>query len=720
MLGVITMSACAPSIPTTTIIPPTTIQIPPISTSIPLPTQQRMTATPGTMTEDGNYLQGWAPGNLGLAISPDGKTAYVSFSLDDALLVVDLATLTITDSVDVSAAGIQINSASALMTLDGKKLYVSNPGAKNVMVVDTRNNKVTEVLPLTPDYSVALVESPDGTKVYIPSVNGGLYVVNTTDDSYQQIFIPGVLFGPIAPSRKDPNLLFTVGALTSNPGNTFQSTFFAFNIATQTVERSQTLPGEVIQFPTYPVRLALNTNETAAYFGWSQPGPADKWIGNLVTFDLDNFQVLTSAPADYGVSDFVVNEPSGRIYVVGLWAGGGSPNNVPILEWDMSTNKFVRNIPLSPSSDQRAIAFDPTNPDFLYETDGDHNILRKVQISTGNEVGRVTFNTASIRPYAIIRGGNTGYIVSQSTQDIFKLDMGSGQLIDKITVPVPFSGGGFYQDKLYVSSGSDILTVNPSDGSIIQRYPIGWNINPISFTFFGDRMAAIDFDDYMNAKQLVIFDARTLALLKTVPLPNEPHGDMVVASPDGSKLYIVRGPVFGGTTVITIINGATLEEITTLKIPPADQRFGATGFLEGEFDEENRILYLLGFESVYKIDMDTDKLIGTLDLVDIFDAWGRRGWTPTGLSGIALSPINDKLFIIAGDSHSIYTYDISSSSWSIKITNLRGYFNTDSVKSPDKHYLFTANLKSDSLTMVDLTTGNVVKVIDLHSYTPGP
>jgi len=662
----------------------------------------------------GDYPQGYAPGNLGLAITPDGKTAYVSFSLDDSLLVVDLTKFTISDSIDVSPAGIQLDSGPALLSLDGKKLYVSNYATKNVMVVDTSNKQVSIVLPLQPMFAVALAMSPDGSKVYVSCEDGGLYIVSTADDSYQRIYIPGVLFGPIAPSLNNPNLLYTVGELVK--GNAFQSSFFAINVANQTVERSKRLPSEVIQYPITARRLVLNSNETVAYFGWNHGG-GDKGIGNLVTFDLSNFKVLTSAPADYGVEDFAVNEPLGEIYVIGFWSGGSSPYNVPILEWNMSTNKFVRNIPLSPSSDQRAIAVDPTNSDFLYETDGDVNILRKIQISTGKEVSRLQFNKDTLQPRAIIRGGNTGYVYCWS-QDIFKLDLGSGQLMGRITVPAPFDNGwGFYQDKLYVSSGSDILAVNPSDGSIIQRYPIGWNINPINFTFFGDRMAGIDYyENGMIAKQLVIFDARTMALLKTIPLPNEPHGDKVVASPDGSKLYIESGPMGGGTTVITVFNAATLELSSAIEIPPIDQRRGATGFLEGEFDEENRILYLLGFESVYKIDMDTDQLIGTLDLIDIFDAWGRRGWTPTGLAGVSLSPSKDKLFIVGGDPHSLYTYDIAKSSWSTKITNLKGYFITDGVASLDQRYFYTVNLLSDNVTMVDLTSGDMIKVIDLQSY----
>lgn len=675
----------------------------------PSATSSNPNSTSSSLVNSSYYFQGWAPGPLGLAITPDGKTAYISFSLDDSLLVVDLETLTINDSIDVSAAGIQLDSGPALLSLDGKKLYVANFATKNVMILDTNTGQVTKVLPIPPMYAMALAASPDASKIYIPSPDGGLYIISTADDSYQRIYIPGILFGPIAPSLNNPNLLYTAGTLINQ--GVFQASFFTFNITNQTVERSMSLPSEVIQYPTAARRLVLNLNETIAYFGWYQPGPGDRGIGNLVTFDLNNFQVVASAPADNGVADFVVKEKQGKIYIIGLWSGGSSPNNVPILEWDMSSNKFVRNIPLSPSSDQRAIAVDPTNSDFLYETDGDHNILRKIQISTGKEVGRMRFNKGTLRPYAIIRGGNIGYVVG-SSQSIYKLDMASGQLTGRITVPVPFAGCGFYQDKLYVSSGSDILAVNPSDGSVIQRYPIGWNIRPIIFTFFGDRMAAIDYENWMVAKQLVIFDARTMALLKSIPLPNETHGDKVVASPDGSKLYIVRGTLWSGTTVITILNATTLEVINTIEIPPADQRRGATGFLEGEFDEANRILYLLGFSSIYKIDMDTDKLIGTLDLIDIFDAWGRRGWTPTGLAGVSLSPSKDKLFIATGDSHSLYTYDVTKSSWTTRITNLKGYFITDGVASLDRCYFYTANSRSDSVTMVDLNSGNVIKVIN--------
>jgi len=675
----------------------------------------------GPISGSGDSLQGWAPGPLGLAITPDGKTAYVSFSLDDSLLVVNLATLTISDSIDVSAAGIQLDSGSTLLSPDGRKLYVSNYAAQNVMVVDTINKQVVKVLPVSPASLKAMSLSPDGSKIYVPSSDqGGLCVISTADDSYQRIAVAGVLFGPIAPSRNNPNLLYTVGTLINQ--SVFQTSFFAFDVVTQKVVRSMSFPNDVIQYPAPARRIVLNSSETAAYFGWFQQGPDNKGIGNMVAFDLNNFQVAASAPADYGVADFTVNEAAGRIYVIGLWSGGGAVGNVPILEWDMAANKFVRNIPLSSSSDQRAVVVDPSNSDFLFETDGDYNVLRKVRISTGNEVGSMRFNKDSFKPYAIIRGGNIGYVVSYSSQAMYKLDLGSGQLVGRVALPVAAAKGwGFYQDKFYISSGSDILALNPSSGSISQRYPIGRNINPIIFTFFGDRMAAINFDPgTMQASQLFIFDARTMVLLKSIPLPLGLYSDKVVASPDGSKLYIARGHMWGDATVVTIFNATTLEEIRTIEIPPAAQRHGHTGFMEGEFDEANRILYLLGFASVYKIDMDTDQLIDTFDLIDVFTAMGRSGWFPSGLAGVALSPSKDKLFVVSGDAHSLYAFDVTKSSWTTRIVNLKGFFVTDGVLSPDRRFFYTANSRTDNVSMIDLNTGELIKVIDLKSALYAP
>lgn len=658
---------------------------------------------------------GWCPGPRGLAITPDGKTAYISFSYSDSLLVVDLSTFTTIKSIDLSSAGSMLSSSSAILSRDGKKLYVANPEARNVMIINTDSNSVEETLPIATKWEGdSIGASHNGTAVYIVSSDGKLYIVNSSDNSYQKISIPGIVFESVEPSVSHPNLLYCLGRL-SKQGGSPQQTFFTFNLSRNAIAREVSLTNEELPPDTVPTRFTINSDETIAYFGPYKHN--DKGVGNFNVFDLNSFEILTSTPIECGITDFAVNEETGKIYIIGFWSGGGAPGTLDMKEWDMSTNSVVREIPVSPASDQRAIAIDPTDSNYLYIIDCDHNYLMKVEISSGKEIIRLKFNKEDISPHALIRGDNVGYIVCHRSRDIYKLDLTSGQLMGTFSLPSgASSAGGYYQDKLYFSGGRYIYSIDPSDGSLIDTFDIGRDINPVTFTFFNDKMATISFEQGgMVGKELLIFDAKDMTLLKSIDLPSEPHGKSVIPSPDGSKLYISRGHMFG-KTVITIFDGSSLDVINTIEIPFEQHCTGATSFLEGDFDEANRILYLSGFISIYKIDMDTDELIGNLSLLDALEsrrAAGAGGWYPSGLAGVILSSTRDKLFVVSGDAHSVFIYDLLNSTWMTQTTDLEGYFPTDSDCSADRKYLYTVNQKSDSITMVDLTTGDVVRVIRL-------
>lgn len=683
------------------------------TTPAPAPTEPTPTPPPPTPTPTPieSPFQSWAPSSLGLAITPDGKTAYIPFELDDPLLVVDLSTFTTVESIDVSSAGSMLRSSFAVLSPHGERLYVANNGTRNVMIINTENNSVEEVLPIDPIWGDSISVSYDETVVYITSLDG-LYIVNSSDNSYHQIAIPGIFFESVEPSASNPNLLYCIGNFFRQ-GEPPQRGFFTFNLSSNTVERNATLPADALGIGA-PNRFTINSGETTAYFG-SMSIIADKGVGNFNVFDLNSFQLLVSTPIECGVSDFAINEGTGKIYIIGFWSGGGSPQKLYIREWDISTSSVVEKILVSPSSDQRAIAIDPTDSNYLYMTEGDFNLLLKVEISTGKEIQRVKFNKEDIAPRILIRGENVGYVVCHRSRDIYKLDLNSGQLMDSLALPSGASpSGGYYQDKLYLSGGRYIYSIDPSDGSLIDTFDISRNINPITFTFFNDKMATISFErGGMVGKELLVFDAEDMTLLKSIELPSEPHGKSVIVSPDGSKLYVARGPM-NGPTVITIFNASTLNVINTIEIPFVDMEHnGATSFLEADFDVTNRILYLCGFISVYKIDMDTDKLIGTLDVIDSYKSQNIGGWSCTGLAGVVLSATKDKLFSISGDGHTMHTYDLVNSTWMPKIINLKGYFVTDTDYSPDRKYLYTVNEKSDSITMVDLASGDVVRVIRL-------
>jgi len=665
------------------------------------------------------YSSALGPGPRGLAITPDGEKAYVSFNQEDTLLVVNLSTFTVTDSINVSAAGTILVSSSAVLTPDGKKLYVSNDGTKNIMVVNTENKCIEKVLPIDPWVSTAIAVSRDGSRAYVPSSGGVVSIINVADDSYQHFSVPDVEFKAVAASPRNPDILYIVGTRMTAPEN-LTLYFFVLNVPSQAIIHSLNLPEQIPIHSGFRVdRLVINSDETRAYFGSFWFGADDRGVGSFTVFNLSSFQVVASVPMKYGVPDFAINENTGKVYILGLSErfNESGPSELPISEYDISANRVVRELPVSPSSDQRAIVIDPKNPNYLYMTEGDYNLLRKVDITTGKEICRLQFHKADIRPYTIIRGDDTGYILCQHSQEAYKLDLRLGQLIGSIPLPNGVSfAGGYYQGKLYFSGGRYIYSINPSDGSLVETFDIGIDINPPTLTFFNDKMATIDFEANMVGGQLLLFNATTMDIMESIELPQEPHGDKVIVSPDGSKLYVECGPMgvaVDGTTVITIFNATTLQTIDTIEIPPRPPARGMAPFVEADFDETNRILYLLGHASVYKIEMDTDKLIGVLDVIDAYESRDIYGWPCSCLSGVVLSPAKDKLSIVSSDAHSMFTYDLIQSVWGTKITNLKGYFNTDAVSSSDRQYLYTVNSQSDSISMVDLTSGDVIRIINL-------
>lgn len=664
-----------------------------------------------------NRYYGWAPGRQGLAITPDGKTAYVSFNLDDALLRVDLPTMTVTGSVDVSKAGTQLFSESVLVTPDGSKVYVANSGYGNVMVIDANEMKIITVLPIKPSY-VAMSMSKDGSEVYIPSQDGSLNVVNVADDSCTRINVPGIVFGTVCPSPQNPHIIYSAGAKWDNSGG--KPCLYKVDLQTDIVLQIIAIPTdyETLNESSFR-RLYISSDETTAYMGSFSLGKPNEGTGGMYVLDLAAKSLKTFQPVDMGVADFSVNESVHKAYIIGFRAGGDMFAKQSVKIFDMVENKVTGIIPFSSSSDQRAVVLDPIDPDILYMTEGDYNLIRKVRLSDGADLADTYFNKAIICPYAILPDGNTGFIVTQSDMyNIYKLDLFTGEPKGFIHISEPFSGWGVYKGKLYLGQGNDILIVDPDDGAIENKFSLGNQINPtLLFTFYDNKMALIDYlPGSMISKRLYVYDLDTRDLLKSVELPDTSCGHRALVSPDGTKLYVENGAINGIPTVITIYDSSTLDIIATITVPPADDHhYGATSFLEGDFDENKRILYLTGFTSVYMIDMDSNNYLGALNLIDYYEKRNITGWTPTGLCGVMLSPSRDKLMAVSGDAHSVYMYDFEKSEWT-DVENIKGYFPTNTVFIPDSKYMYIVNRNSDSISMIDAETGKLKKILYLDEF----
>ncbi|WP_284234960.1 YVTN family beta-propeller repeat protein [Mycobacterium antarcticum] len=100
-------------------------------------------------------------GPIGLAVSPDGTTAYVANVGDGTVSVIDTATDTVTNIVTVG-----IDPFGVAVSPSGTRAYVTNFGEDTVSVIDTATNTVTATISVG-DNPRWVAVSPDGAAAYV-------------------------------------------------------------------------------------------------------------------------------------------------------------------------------------------------------------------------------------------------------------------------------------------------------------------------------------------------------------------------------------------------------------------------------------------------------------------------------------------------------------------------------------------------------------------------
>ncbi len=94
---------------------------------------------------------------MGVAVSPDGATIYVSTGRGGTVDLIDVATLAVTGSIKAGARPWGI-----ALTADGAKLYAANGPSNDVSVIDTKTRSVIRTLPAGKiPWGVAVGKNPE-------------------------------------------------------------------------------------------------------------------------------------------------------------------------------------------------------------------------------------------------------------------------------------------------------------------------------------------------------------------------------------------------------------------------------------------------------------------------------------------------------------------------------------------------------------------------------
>lgn len=115
-------------------------------------------------------------GASAVALSPDGKRAYVTNADGNSVSVIDTATNTVTTTIAVGA-----NPQAVAITPNGARAYVANAGGDSVSVINTATNRVVNTIRLGPGSSPgAIAISPDGRRAYVAGFEDGTVTVIDT------------------------------------------------------------------------------------------------------------------------------------------------------------------------------------------------------------------------------------------------------------------------------------------------------------------------------------------------------------------------------------------------------------------------------------------------------------------------------------------------------------------------------------------------------------
>lgn len=255
---------------------------------------------------------------IGIALTPDGRFAYVANATTASVEVVDILAGTVVVTIPVGATPIVL-----AITPDGQKVYVTNSNSNSVSVIQVSSNTVIATIPLPfPPFGIAI--TPDGATAYVTTTTVGTVIpINIATNTAG---------APIPLGFADP------GFITMNPNGKFAyvgrintaGPLFVIDVATNSILTTISLSSPTA-IPTY---IGVVPDGTKGYV-------TNNIAGSNTVFPLDLINNTAGAPIVDGVRPLAITvTPDGATaYITADQTGFVEP-------LDVATNTFGAPIPV--------------------------------------------------------------------------------------------------------------------------------------------------------------------------------------------------------------------------------------------------------------------------------------------------------------------------------------------------------------------------------------
>lgn len=686
-----------------------------ISTPTTIPPAVAPTNTP-TLT-DALTLEPQGVSVFAIAITQDGEYAYLSFDLSEVVFKVRLEDLAIVAVADLTEY-FPIECEDIALDASEEKLFVYTPTWQKLLVLDTQTMSVIHTIS---DINViAMTRSQYGP--FLITWDSGQIVrfVNTETYEVTEFYDDQIGFMMIQESNYNQGQWYVV---SGQPGR-ISVGIYDHEAKVWIYEVSIPLQDEgeaVFDFKVLP-------NEQKAYVatfgGWYPDFHAYGW---LYSIDLVGGEVEV-VPINGGAMCLEASLDSRWLYVGTGWPSP-TDHTINLLVVDTQSDEIAGQIYLAELHDTQTndLQIDKAHPHLLYVTGGD--AFFKVDLDKLTRVDMRVFNQSSFGPHWFVKNPRQaiGYILIERSANAFELDL------DKATIEAVVELPGIRDDaysydaaiddfgRMLIAQGETILEVDVEDMRLLETHPILPLGSPSvwHFVLSNDQTRLYSVSWYPpGINTFLAINTTDFQVDASISFEGGVFNFRPYELPDASKMY-ASGGWDNGPIIIHVIemDNYTIQKTITFDEP------GLLGPHAGEwssfaFDSSSHTLFVGATHVVLALDTDSDVIKKVIYLGDAARAIGLEPWQLTyiGAAGLVYHPEENYLYIAHYDRSFVSIYDLNTDQFLPRLIPLKGHFPTFLFANDDYSKIYCLNGASDNVSVIDVNSKAVEKVIDLHAY----
>jgi YVTN family beta-propeller protein len=661
-------------------------------------------------------------GPTALELTSDGKYAYVGTDLSESIIKIRTDDMVVVAAADLSEYW-PLGCWNLALDVAEQKLFAYSNTWRKLLVLDAGNLQVIHSID---DIDlVGMERSRDGRSLLTWNGGGTITVIDTGSYQLSQSIHQGMFFTHISQSLTSSGVWFV---LSGGPGAGGEYRVGSYDPAGKKWIRSVLLP---IIYPEGPNELKVLPGERKAYVSTiSHWGTGQFAFGSLdiVDFAAGTVKVLAIDGAAFPLETTLGGE---KLYIGTGWPAANDKN---LLVLDTATDTLTGEVLLGLTkygwrfTQMNRLKRDPTDPNRMFGDSSDANAIIKVDLRGQTLTDVLIPSKQRLQPHLFVKHPSRpgGYVLVKQSPYAFWLDFEGSADPRLVKLPVERPDAFSYDiaispsGTLYIAQGESILEVDESTMMLLATHPLAPQVQglwSLILSHDGSRIYSVSNSSVSgnNSSTLTAVSTRTFKPEGTVDLPGGVFSDKPFELPDGSKLYALGGEA-NGNVVVHAIDATDFSIKQTITFSEA----GSLGISSGPFypfvyDSASKTLFVAATYVVLAIDTTTDTVKRIIRLADTTNVPGfPKGMiTYTNVNGLVYQASENCLYLAHGDGNYINIFDLNAGSFRAPLIFLKGYFPSFLFAAEGYNKIYSLNMLSDSISVVDPGSKAVVRVIDL-------